>query len=815
MECLFKNPFFNNENKVLLNGSYKYISNLSMKEIYNNFKKLYILCLRDNCEIDDRIYCDNLSIDDLDYFKKNMLIFRTNLKLLKNDVHRSQVVLIDNYYLNKIKEDEYDEMNLLLPLINLSESMYKKYAKQYISDIKIDDYLCLKTINDFYDSKSVNNNYLSKLLLSMDSTDYWVNMNNLNLTSKFIDREFNLSLSNKIKDIKLRNLLNDLNDAKIDGDNYLSYIYRNDVHVDISLVLKNNGYNLYYLDNNIDFSIDGLNSILDNLEDEYEIYNLIVSLLISKRYCHLVLRNILLLKKFSYIIEKYNLAIKYAMCYAWICMYSEECIKKSYIKEDDRFVFTIDEAYNLPKFTFKLEELRANPYYSFLVSEEISNLKNNIMGVNVEDLRLGVCDLVEFRRRCNIFISGDESINILDGVDMSNLGITGSIIPACVTLFNPLQTKFNSLERYYDEYYCNSDIDVICNIECNNNFIERVYKFYKELGLNYERLYNENLSIEAYKNTIIIVNDIFINNHIVSDRYSYDYILENLDILEVKELFYDKYLREKISDNEKYFNSKKWLDERYNILFKIELVENIKVIFIKSGDEYNEKFNFTKELFMFKESIKFKFFGVKLNHNFEIFKTKYPVSFFSVISKFHLPCVRGYYDGDNVYLLPSCISAANTLINLDYKYFAGTTDPIDIINKYRMRGYSTILNDAEKIKFIKYILNVERTSLIYDKPCIRKQKEVESMLGYIDVNSKFFNQRDILYKYYLNNKPVELNYNNVKVDNKWRIDNNQSIDKQDMKNNDLLKVIDLNFIDKNGYIKPLKKWYFEALFENI
>lgn len=815
MECIFKNPFFNNENKFLLNGNYKYVNELSLKDIYNNFNKLYILCLKDNCDIDDRIYCENLSLNDLNYFKENMLIFRCNLKLLKNDVHKSQVVLIDDYYLSKIKEDDYNDMNLLLPLVNLSESLYKKYIKQYMNDVKIDDYLYIKTINSFYNNKSVNKNYLSKLLLNMDSTDYWVNVNKLNLTGKFIEREFNLTLSNKIKDMKIRNLLNDLNKIPKEGDNYLNYIYRNDVHVDISLVLKNNGYNLYYLDNNLDYTVDSLNNILDDLEDEYEIYNLLVSLLISKKYCHLVLKNIKLLRKFNYLIDKYSLAIKYAMCYAWLCMYSEECIKKTYINEEDRFVFRIDEAYNLPRFTFKLDELRSNPYYSFLVSDDIVNLKSNIMGVNVDSLRLGVCNLVEFRRRCNIFISGDEGINILDGVDMSNLGITGSIIPACVTLFNPLQSKFDNLGRYYDEYYCNSDIDVICNIECNNDFIERVYKFYNELELNYNNLYNDSLSIEGYKNTVIIVNDIFINNNIICDKYGYDYILENLDMFEIKELFYDRYLRDKISDNEKYFNCRKWKDDRYNILFKIELLNNLKIVFLKSGEEYNEKFNFTNELFMFKESIKFKIFGVKLNHNFEIFKTKYPVSFFSVISKFHLPCVRGYYDGDDVYLLPSCVSAANTLINLDYKYFAGTTDPIEIINKYRTRGYSTILNDGEKIKFIKYILSVERTSLMYDNPSIKKQKEVESMLGYIDVNSKFFNQRETLYKYYLNNKPVELDYKDVKMDYKWRDDNNQELDNIVLKNKDLLKIIDLNLMDNNGYIKPVKKWYFDALYENL
>ena len=815
MECIFKNPFFNNENKFLINGNYKSIHELSLKDMYNNFNKLYILCLKDNTDVDDRIYSDYLSLEDLNYFKENMLIFRCNINLLKNDVHKSQVVLIDDSYLKIIRNDNYNEINLLLPLVNLSESRYKKYIKQYMNDVKIDDYLCVKTINTFYNNMSSNKGYLSKLLLSMDSTDYWVNVNKLNLTGKFIEREFNLTLSEKIKDLKLKNLLNDLSGIPKEGDNYLSYLYRNDAHVDISLVLKNNGYKLYYIENNLDCTIDRLNKIIDDIEDEYEMYNLLVSLLISKKYCHLVLRNIKLLDKFSYIIDKYKIAIRYAMGYAWLCMYSEECIKKTYINEEDRFVFKINEAYKLPKFTFNLETIRSNPYYSLLVSEDITNLKNNIMGVNVENIKLGVCNLDEFRRRCNIFISGDEKINILEGVDMSNLGITGSIIPACVTLFNPLQTKFDNLKRYYDEYYCDSDVDVICNIECNKNFIERVYKFYDELGVNYERVYNENLEIESYKNTVIIVNDKFINNHIVRDKYSYDYILENLDLLDVKELFYDRYLRDKILDNEKYFNLKKWQDDRYNILFKIELLENLKIIFIKSGEEYNEKFNFTNELFIFRESIKFKFFGVKLNHNFEIFKTKYPVSFFSVISKFHLPCVRGYYDGDDVYLLPSCISAANTLINLDYKYFAGTTDPINIINKYRMRGYSTILNDGEKIKFIKYILNVEKTLKLYDNPNIKKQKEIESILGYIDVNNKFFNQRDILYKYYLNKRPVELSYNNVNMNNKWREDNDQKISCIDLEKNDFLKVIDLNFVDDNGYIKPVKKWYFDAIYENI
>ena len=96
--------------------------------------------------------------------------------------------------------------------------------------------------------------------------------------------------------------------------------------------------------------------------------------------------------------------------------------------------------------------------------------------------------------------------------------------------------------------------------------------------VNYNNLYNDNLTINSFKNTAIIVNDKYINEKIVNNDYNYEYIIENLDNSEVKLLFYKKYLDEKILDNEKFLIQKSGLDEKYNILFRIELLENIKII---------------------------------------------------------------------------------------------------------------------------------------------------------------------------------------------------------------------------------------------
>merc|ERR1711871_1758849 len=74
---------------------------------------------------------------------------------------------------------------------------------------------------------------------------------------------------------------------------------------------------------------------------------------------------------------------------------------------------------------------------------------------------------------------------------------------------------------------------------------------------------------------------------------------------------------------------------------------------INESEEINEKeLKNIEPLIILKESIKYSISSVFLPHKFEIFQTKYE-EFFSMVSKFHLPCVRAYYTGENVYILPS------------------------------------------------------------------------------------------------------------------------------------------------------------------
>ena len=130
------------------------------------------------------------------------------------------------------------------------------------------------------------------------------------------------------------------------------------------------------------------------------------------------------------------------------------------------------------------------------------------------------------------------------------------------------------------------------------------------------------------------------------------------------------------------------------------------------------------------ENVKFKIKSPKLSKSIELFRTKQP-DFFSVVARFHLPCVRAYYQGDNVYILPSCLTAMMTGLNIEYKYFAGVRDPIEIINKYITRGFGVLLNSNE----IKYWMTYNAEQ---DVGPFKTSNGDSKMLGGKDINNDVF-----------------------------------------------------------------------------
>ena len=102
-------------------------------------------------------------------------------------------------------------------------------------------------------------------------------------------------------------------------------------------------------------------------------------------------------------------------------------------------------------------------------------------------------------------------------------------------------------------------------------------------------------------------------------------------------------------------------------------------------------------------------------------------------------------------MTPSCISAHLTYMNIDYKYFAGSKDPIEIINKYRMRGFGTWLNKNEIATYMKYSSMVPFWNNLFNIN-LNNKNTISSALGPLPLTHKLFYPRQFNMDHYNNPK---------------------------------------------------------------
>ena len=816
------NPFLPIRTLIPINDSIKDIDNILYKDIKSNFDKVYILCLKEKCEIKENFYNNKISINELKKFKDDIILYETEIKILQNSFHLKNILYLNNEYINIFNHFQYqlNDKELVLVLLNLKLDDFKIYDKQFVGITQIEEYFKLKIMNNFYNQS--NYTVLLKLLDSNNEFNFWAKKINckLNLSKKIIDRRFNYE--NMYLNDTVLSEYNRLNNSK--NSNYLDFLFRKEKYIDISSTILKKKFKKYIInDEDIIINNKDIIFILLNIKSRVELYKFVTNMIASKKYNHLILNNSealdllssnLFFSKFNFstnfadnFIQKYIYSLKYVIGYAWITLYMEESIKKRKMTDNERFIFSIDTASKLPNFPFSMNNIKNNPYISLLLNNDIINIKKNCTSLKTyKNYKYGINNFNTFIEKLNIFV-WNRNINIFEDLNWDNIAISGSIIPACITLFNPLTLKYdNDYNKYFNHFYKDSDIDIMCNIKNNFKFFDKVIEIQQNINNKINNIVNKNINIEVIcnKNITLIINKTFIENIIYhfnqeNDKsYSIDDMINGINNNLIKQFYYNYYVKLKIKDNEKYFNSEYWNNIKYSEYFNIGLINNFRVVLKENRENVNN------ELVKYYENHKFRLKCNLLNHELEIFQIKYD-NFASLVSQFHLPCVRGFYKNKDVKLLPSCITAAHTLINMDYKYFAGTNNPIDIITKYRRRGYTTILNDYEIINMIDYISVSDKWKKQYNNFNIKKNNNILKILGPLNINDHFFGKQhkcfdqiniyiDIIhmYKFYYQIKgKYQQKYDSLKV----------------------LLNHDFNTIDYYGYIKPLDKLILDMLYK--
>jgi hypothetical protein len=869
------------------------IKTMPIEDIYRNFGRVLVLCLK-NTRLQTKLDVGNYTLIPM------------SINIIKNTFIKNFLNILDYEFLNtnfKIDRTYFanvDQKELVLNLSNMDEDCIKSFAFQFDGVTKFKDYMIATLLDDYmaysHTNEIVKTNRIN-MLQGMAERTYWSLYSNcrLNISLQFMQRGFNLNLTQRLENQQIKDIICKINKYSIEDDNYLNYLYRKQTYVDAASNLKEKGFKLYRITSNPVYSsmdIDTFNKFLDEntFMNDKEFYYLVMNLLSSKELCHYIVNNHDLLQKLKNMnfYSKYYYPFKYLLSYAWLTLYLEESIKKKNMSCTDRFIFDIKTAALLPETPFAIENLTKDcAYLPFLVSSQLYNLPDNIMGVAPrysEQIRYGIVDFDLFKYRMNLFIAGKTNTNLFNNLNWSSIAISGSIMACCLPNFNPLMLNFmtkaeitgksSKFLSYINEYYRDADIDMLCNLD-GTEFIDKAYYVAETIESNIKSHFkSEELELNKHilvvvkpvKTVAVIINADFIKKYLVNSELSFGDIVTDINNIKVKKAIYPLYLTHKNNKNLEFSSNPSnhhiWTNNIYAPEFDIVSVEQLQIVFAKTKKDKQEDFESnqaelakheealdkqdddepddlvddenkeyeTKEdeckdkseeleeefykkslidesnvLFIINENLKFKISSPYMPHSIEMFKIRFR-DYFGTVGSFHLPIVRSYYNGETVKMTPSCISACMTMINIDYKYFAGSKDPIEIINKYRCRGYGTILNDKEKIRFFEYNNLVEKWKNIYSIK-LNDTLSIRKCLGFKMLTDPMF---EFSRKVYNENTAYNAPGNNDVNFTPDRLV--EMIHRYKQNSNITLMFKNLKSINEFGFIEPMKHYIIDMAY---
>ena len=799
-----------------------YIKNIFFENnIYNNIEidnNIFILIPKNNYNISIEIYNEIIKKSIFENICNNLILYKISTDVFNNLFNNptcNNINLINKNKLERFNVYNYklSDNNYIIKIFNISYDNIINYLDIFdISKYSIRNFYNFLTIQTYYFSNTDNSfihMYIYSYIKKLSNTDLLLDKYDLSKYSiMFKDRTFSLLLS-KISTPEIINLIKNM---KVPNEYILN---NNKNNCELSKLLINN--TTYSLDknklNNMDDYINkhNITTIFINLSNKNR-FLLFTKLMVSNKYCHMVINNIQILTLMADNIFKYNMLYKYLLSYSWIILYCDEKNKHHKVLTTDNFIFDIDTASSLPLFLSDKKNKMTNPYLPILIkksliSKEFNGIENILYDTYYNIKKNNICTLSEFKIRLNLFCTY-KNYNLFEDIDFKhyNMVIVGSIIPACLQRYHPLMKIFipgnkftftnDIFNKYLDEYYANSDIDVMFIATDIKKFIDNVNYFYKTIYNTIEKHEKIDISNDINLNTIklanIMVSHDFINKNIVilNELDKIKYINDNIFNKDIKELFkphYYKLIEEhhnnllKDLTKSEIMKLKKLYPDIYNyndliLDYNINIVTH-SIIDIKLG-------------FTYKYIIETKY----IKHKLELFKID-NTDFMTSVANFHLPCVRGYYNGDNVYLTPSCISSHLTFTNIDYTYFLCSKDPLFILHKYLSRGFGTILSNNE-IKLMKeYILSNKTLIKLYSGKI-----KLE-----VSINDILFQPRKYIPEIYtdivdLNNRYYHLNIPYFYISNKKYFNR--------------LLCINLNeliSIDINGKILPVKYFIMDTI----
>jgi len=571
---------------------------------------------------------------------------------LENEINKGTVILSSSVKL----QNNQNVMVMTSEFIRLPK--YVRNAEEYLEYLIIADRLCIE--NSRICSKN-NTNWLhgklskikqmhieyQKLFTSVEST-YFNTPKFTNPTPTAAPYPVGNTKSNKPKPIKM---------------NIVSINSKNNVNIYQQIISILNSFKLH---NNINYGeIMQINTII----------NKIIIILFGDVQKYQYAFNKDLLKEFQLYHENKNI-LEIMLYYPIRQMYLKEQTYYKYghndsIKDLSSFILPIDIACLLPN-----NANISGPYGCSILPKSTSKWLSG--PIHITGNR-GVCDFKEFKVKFDLFTNNAfEKVQFTrcndNGSLLYKMAITGSLISACA-IKNPREGEFINFKTFLQYFYPEP---VVSDIYKKQHESHNKYNYHSSTKLFEEIQEEDNL-----KN----------NNSDISD--------DSTEASESSHISND--LDDTSSNNSNTSNTTKTQNNTSNIADIDVAIECDFNDFDKSVELiYNDiKLIYPSALLVKKiTENKHKYIIEGIPRYIDLFHCN---SISHVVSKFHLDCVRAWYDGTMVYCFPTFICAANTNMCTDIRWVSNQKDVRDMVMKYYARGFGTYINNKDLISLRTYL----------------------------------------------------------------------------------------------------------------
>lgn len=702
-------------------------------DIAKKYDRLLILCLNEMTYQQNeikKIFNRDTSIEDLVECSGLLTVVQCPVSIINCGNVREGLLEVNSKALSIFSELSLNDTELVYLMVDSLKDDVLSWIKLYATHDYFGKYLHQKRFYMFNKlSDPQIHRELINLIMNISENSFWDNLQNCGLSDNksFYKRKFNSSGNCLL-----------VNTTSTYADTLENLPMNNKIY--------RKGFFPITKCEQLNYHSKSMTEIMCDIKmSKKETYYLFCNLLLHKDYCHLVLQNASLLEASKELFTQFAPIFRYVMSYAWLTLLKEENATKTKITLSDRFVFDINTASNLPSYYFNPTETHLNPYTTLCLSKSVMNCQQGIMGVkNIENYTMGIVKLNEFKMRFNTFTTGRADMNIFDGIDWSHMMVTGGVMAATLPLANPLMfhPQFTCINNFYDEYYSTSDVDVACKFDTMMEYVDHVVTIRDTIKMNLLRIHsNVEMNVIPDKSLAIFINQTLLKEKCARNEapFKFEYIMDNLKKQDVKYYFYKMYLQQKVQSDEN-LGEKIYDDIHFNIIKMVDINHVTLIIndvFYKCPESGKVTVSFKIYendtcYIRFTENLKFKIISKQMKHNVEVFMVN---DFIKAVSRFHLPCVRSYYDGNTVMMTASAVSAYMTLTNVDVKYFVGKHYPVEIINKYRIRGYGFILNNVEIHQMMEYVNNNQEIKKMYG---LGPADPIHQIRGVLNLNHALF-----------------------------------------------------------------------------